>query len=291
MEEGWFTITKYGISAKIYSPTTIIASANPLSNSNWNDDEKIDIDEIPALKPIKDRFDLIFIFRSQKDEKEIRRYAYKKGEIEAVKVPDYTKFIIKYLEYAKRINPKINDEARAMLNEFFIKIRGRGFGSYRVLDILYRLSEAVARLKLKEIVDIEDAKEVMEFYNVMLQNFEMAVNVSVNPKQVTYDKFVETLQNSKDMERHVGVTIQELHRIACKDDEQINSYLGPNSTTDKNRRLKDIATMLRNSRHIIQIGLKPLIFKFRDDLYDAYDVYDTDKNTFENENDNRNNLI
>lgn len=43
--------------ATIKAPTTIIASANPYGNSEWNDDDKIDIDQIPALKPVLDRFD------------------------------------------------------------------------------------------------------------------------------------------------------------------------------------------------------------------------------------------
>ena len=38
MEEGEFTINKYGINAKIKSPTVIIASANPYNSSNNYDD-------------------------------------------------------------------------------------------------------------------------------------------------------------------------------------------------------------------------------------------------------------
>jgi DNA replicative helicase MCM subunit Mcm2 (Cdc46/Mcm family) len=37
MEEGEFTINKYGINARIRSPTVIIASANPVKSS-WDDD-------------------------------------------------------------------------------------------------------------------------------------------------------------------------------------------------------------------------------------------------------------
>jgi DNA replicative helicase MCM subunit Mcm2 (Cdc46/Mcm family) len=37
MEEGEFTINKYGINAHVRSPTVIIASANPVKSS-WDDD-------------------------------------------------------------------------------------------------------------------------------------------------------------------------------------------------------------------------------------------------------------
>jgi DNA replicative helicase MCM subunit Mcm2 (Cdc46/Mcm family) len=47
MQEQFFTINKYGINARIASPTAIIASANPL-NGEWIDPEKINLDEIPA---------------------------------------------------------------------------------------------------------------------------------------------------------------------------------------------------------------------------------------------------
>lgn len=47
MEEGQFTINKHGINARIKTPTTIIASANPI-NGNWKYDEKVDLNEIPA---------------------------------------------------------------------------------------------------------------------------------------------------------------------------------------------------------------------------------------------------
>ncbi len=50
MEEGEFTINKYGINALIKSPTTIVGSANPINNSTWMDDDKIDLNEIPRTK-------------------------------------------------------------------------------------------------------------------------------------------------------------------------------------------------------------------------------------------------
>ena len=77
MEEGEFTINKYGINARIRSPTVIIASANPV-NSCWKDNDRIDLDEIPVIKPLIDRFDLMFVFRTSRDEGAIREYAEEK---------------------------------------------------------------------------------------------------------------------------------------------------------------------------------------------------------------------
>jgi replicative DNA helicase Mcm len=99
MEEGKFTINKYGINAEIDSPTTIIASANPLNNSEWKDGEKIDLNEIPTIGPVFDRFDLVFILRNIRNEKVNREYAYKKSGFLDRKIPDYTIFLQKYIRY------------------------------------------------------------------------------------------------------------------------------------------------------------------------------------------------
>jgi replicative DNA helicase Mcm len=133
--------------------------ANPI-NGIWKDDNKVDLNEIPALKPLLDRFDLLFVFRKLKDLKDIREYAYTKSELDSKRIPDYYNFVCKYIMYAKtKFNPVITDEARAMLNEYWIELATRKIGSPRIQETLHRLAKARARLKLKKIVDSEDARE------------------------------------------------------------------------------------------------------------------------------------
>jgi DNA replicative helicase MCM subunit Mcm2 (Cdc46/Mcm family) len=48
------TLNKRGINATIET-TTLILSANPLNSSSWYRNDKIEIDEIPSLKPVLDR--------------------------------------------------------------------------------------------------------------------------------------------------------------------------------------------------------------------------------------------
>jgi len=267
MEEGEFTITKYGINAKIKSPTTIIASSNPFGNSNWNNDKKIDVDEIPALKPVLDRFDLVFTFRSLKDEDAIREFAFKMADLESSKIPDYSNYLVKHLEYARRFNPQINDEAKNMLTEFFTKIRLEGFGSNRILNTLYRLAKAVARLKLKEIVDEEDAKDAMSFYNVMLLNFEKAVNVSTNPKDIAHHEFIKILQNTPS-----GITISELCKIATESNKQVKAYLGEIWYIDRNKTLRRVIEEVLNNSNVKKISAKPIVLQWLSDHSDHSDL-------------------
>ena len=86
MEEGKFTINKHGINATIEATTTLIFSANPINGSSWGSEERIEIDEIPALKPVIDRIDLTFVFRNTKDENLIREYAMLKSDFETKKI-------------------------------------------------------------------------------------------------------------------------------------------------------------------------------------------------------------
>jgi len=269
MEEGITSITKYGINIKINAPTTIIASGNPLGNSDWNDDDKIDINEIPALKPILDRFDLWFIFRRNKTECSIREYAYKKANLLSNKPPNYTEYLIKHIEYAKRLNPTINNEALNMLTEFFIPVSFKGFGSNRVFESLCRLIKAVARLKLKQVADEDDAKQVMSFYNVMLQNLQMTVNVSKNPKDVTREEFIRILKNTQ-----TGMTVYELCKTASENIQQIKAYLKDKWHIDKNIELRRIIDQIVNNSNIKKIGSKPMVLQFLSDHSDLSDHKD-----------------
>ena len=61
MEEGEFTINKYGINSKITSPTVIVASANPINSATNDSDDRIDINQIPLIKAVIDRFDLVYV--------------------------------------------------------------------------------------------------------------------------------------------------------------------------------------------------------------------------------------
>jgi replicative DNA helicase Mcm len=272
MEEGDFTINKYGIHASIKSPTTIIGSANPINNSTWMDDDKIDLNEIPALKPINDRFDLIFVFRPKKNEDEIRDYAYKKSGFESNKIPDFSNYVVKHLEYAKRFNPVISDEAQQMLNEYFIEIMLQdnfNFGSNRLLDTLFRLSKAFARLKLKAIVDGDDARDTIQFYNVVLQQYQQAVSVPTNPRDVTYKECLNILR-----ETQAPITLEELLKQACHNNTYIERYLcfgnKPLRLRD-NIKLRSVYDMLLNHTNVRRIQEKPVVLQWLCDPCDPCD--------------------
>ena len=282
MEEGEFTINKHGINGKIQSPTTIIGSANPINSSRWKDSDKIDLNEFPVLRPMIDRFDLKFAFRDIEDPKQIKDFAKKLTEIldkeEKGQLPDYTSFLVKYLQYAREINPILNEGALIMLNNCFEKIRINKFGSNRVLITLHKLSKAIARLKLKEIVDEDDANETMEFYNIMLHDFQKSVIVSKSPRDIAYLDCIELLKQAKEFG---GISFEELVFQVCKGNENLKSYFGYDRKKSlkirDNKKVRMLYDMLLNHSNIKLIHEKPVVFQWiekKDNVCDQCDLCD-----------------
>ena len=278
MEEEEFTINKYGINAKILSPTSIIASANPMNNSRWSDSEKIDLDEIPALKPLIDRFDYVFVVRGLDDENNIREFINSKSQQEDSLIPDYSSYLKKHIAYARRLNPVFSDEAKSILNESAIKIAskarsnkngGSGGGniwtrSPRRRDSLYRTAKAIARLKLKDFIDVDDANEAVKFYNVILTQLENTVSIPNNPRYEAYNECVTIL---KQYERLGGITLDELLKKACENNQQVNDYLvGLNNTKslriDKNHKTRAVYDILLNNQNVRKVGENPIVLKW-----------------------------
>ena len=73
LEERRFPLDKYGHHYDIPSPTTIIATANPVG-SKWNDPQVISNDEINLRKSLLDRFTQIYGFRDHMTEEQTKEF-------------------------------------------------------------------------------------------------------------------------------------------------------------------------------------------------------------------------
>ena len=284
MEEGEFTKNAFGKSVRIKAPTTIIATANPINNSKWRDSKKVDLTEFPVLEPIQDRFDLKFIFKDRKDIVEIRRFADQLTEIEDKKdnmeLPDYTEFLTKYIQHAKEIQPKLSKEARHMLKEFYIEIASKFFGSPRIHITLPKLAKAIARLKLKDLADEEEAREAMEFYNIMLLNFQKQVVISQSLRDIAYQECNKVLNNIKEIG---AITLEELIKTVCKQNEQLAVYFGYNEKSLKmedNKKVRRVYDLLLNHSNIKKIQDHPITLQWFADPADPADPIPSNENNF-----------
>jgi DNA replicative helicase MCM subunit Mcm2 (Cdc46/Mcm family) len=265
MQKQSFTINKHGINARIASSTAIIASANPISGK-WIDPDRIDADEIPAMKPLLDRFDLIFVARNIRNESTIRTYANKKLDLCSRKIiANYTPHLQKHIEYSKRFNPILSKEAEYVLKEYYISI-ALNYGSSRLLESVTITAKMIARLKLQTIVDAEDAHEAQQSYNVILQQLQV-VNVVTNPNDEAYNTCIESLQVS-----YYAIQFEELIKIACDKNTRVKYYIGEKFKLPENGKPRPILERLRNHSRVIIVSEKPITLKWENEL-------DTNKNS------------
>jgi len=174
MEQQTLSIAKAGIICQLNARTSILAAANP-QKSQW-DPNLTTVENIQLPHTLLSRFDLIFLILDPQDEHFDRRLGthlvslYHMSEAEAAEESMDMATLRDYLAYAKHnVIPKLNDEASQTLISSYVEMRKAGssrgaVSAYpRQLEALIRLSEAHARMRFSnfvEIVDVEEAKRL-----------------------------------------------------------------------------------------------------------------------------------
>lgn len=261
LEEGEFTVNKYGFNARIRADASVVISSNPRS-TDWTatgGDDKIDLNEIPTLKELLDRIDLRFIFKAVRDEKSVREYADKKSNIES-RMPVNYNFSRKYIAYVRGIEPRFSEGARSILSEAYVSIQtaaNNDFVTPRARDALFRIAKTRARLKLKEIVGINEAKEAVSFLNIVSQQFADTVAVPEDPHVVAYNLMVKTLQKSA-----FGISLSELANTVSAQNPQVEAYLKGGRDIGSNWRLRRVYLSLIEHTNIIQTHERPIALQW-----------------------------
>ena len=197
MEQGTVEIHKAGINATLNARATVIAAANPV-HGRWNFNEDI-ADQLKLPPTIVSRFDLIFPVVDEPNQAEDKELAESmlgldREEPSPAIEPYDEEFLKKFIAYARRnIHPKISKDALILLRDYYVKLRSRakregGFFKIpitaRQLEALIRLTAAHARLHLREVATVEDAKAAIDLLEYSLrqllppnQREELDVNV------------------------------------------------------------------------------------------------------------------
>ncbi len=82
MEEGEFTINKFGIQALVRADAAVVWTSNPKQGAEWSDESRISIDEILIRKQIIDRTDLLIIAKPIRDLEKKREFDRLKLEVD-----------------------------------------------------------------------------------------------------------------------------------------------------------------------------------------------------------------
>ena len=125
-----------------------------------------------------------------------------------------------------------------MLNEFWANAKIKGLLTIRMYNGLYKIAEAQAKLQLKDEVDEEIAKQTIESVQLMMAQYGQTVRMVIGPKDATFKAFLQILQRVE-----TGITIEELCKIACdEDNKQVSDYLGENWSVKHNIKLRNLSS-------------------------------------------------
>ncbi|MFH1751577.1 MAG: minichromosome maintenance protein MCM [archaeon] len=200
MAQQQVSVSKAGLYSKFKTETSVLAAANP--KFSRFDPYMSYMEQINLPPSLISRFDLFFVMKDvldrKKDEettKHILSTHQMAAELQAVKTQGKKisqktleeieakinpaieiELFKKYVSFARqRIFPILTSEATKTITDFYLGLRdqGRKDGSFaathRQLEGLIRLAEASARVKLKDIVEAEDAQRAVNIFRYSLQ--------------------------------------------------------------------------------------------------------------------------
>jgi replicative DNA helicase Mcm len=195
MESQTIHVSKGGINTKLPAETAVLAACNP-KYGRFDDDLPI-AEQIDIYPPLLDRFDLIFPIRDVFDESkdrdiaehiiktaiaessddEVEGYDFEYVEVDGEKIKVDFDFVVKYIVYARQKKAILTEKAKKVLVDFYVEVKKKNKISARQLEAAIRLAEAIAKARLKDEVDEEDAKEAME---IILQSLK---DIAYDPEE------------------------------------------------------------------------------------------------------------
>merc|ERR1719453_631135 len=178
MEQQTVSVAKAGIVCSLNARCAILASANPV-NSSYDPNRSV-VDNINLPKNLMTRFDFIWLMLDKRNRDLDRQLAlhlismYSEGPRQGGRQeqPIEPELFRRYVTFARRwVRPMITEEASEGLVSAYLELRNQGASSEvitatpRVLESLIRISEALAKMELREHVtaeDIEEAKRLIK---------------------------------------------------------------------------------------------------------------------------------
>lgn len=216
MEQQQITISKASIHESIDTRVGVLAAAAP-KYGRFDQYEPIG-EQLPVNTQLLTLFDLVFTVTDSPDPDEDEQTATHVLDInqageqrqddveselpESAEAPFDAPFIQKYIAHAREVHPVLTPEAKDWITEFYVDLRSKGADedapvpvSARKLEALVRLSEASARVRLSERIDIADAKRATELVESCLKD------IGVDPELGQFDDdVVETGKPGQELE-------------------------------------------------------------------------------------------
>jgi len=206
MEQQTVSIAKAGIAMTLPSRTSVLAAANPKWGMYDNDNSLRDNINIPA--PLLSRFDLIWLIQDKVNMTSDRMKANHILDSFEMSMGDdcylSTDDMIKYINYAKTFNPKLNNEAKKTLLDIYEKMRSISAKSdipigTRQLEAIVRLSMAYAKLNFRNEITSND----INIIKILIEKQYEAFGSSISQGGVQTQIFVD----GKSVKEHDILTV------------------------------------------------------------------------------------
>ncbi|MDD5959228.1 MAG: minichromosome maintenance protein MCM [Methanobrevibacter wolinii] len=259
LEQQTVSIAKAGIMATLNSRCSVLAAANP--KFGRFDRYKALAEQIDLPSPILSRFDLIFVIEDKPDVKndtELAQHILKTHQAKDINYEIEPELLRKYIAYArKNCHPRLSDEAMEVLKEFYVSTRNSSAEEQgpvpitaRQLEATIRLSEACAKIKLKDTVDANDAHEAVKLQLSCLKE----VGLDPETGEIDIDKVEgRTPQSDRDKIQKV---IEEIRNLQEEYGDQAPENVLISNLTDKYSMDED-----KSKRIIKSLSQKGIIFQ------------------------------
>jgi len=240
MESQTISFNKAGISTTLYTRCSLLAAANPKA-SRFIDEMDLS-SQLTFPSSLLTRFDLIFLMVDKpnaivdravaKHMLGVRRNAelYDAGlgldDDTGIKRPVNADVFRKYVSLSHRIKPVLTKETIKYLEGQYATIRnpGKEVGPQkdtraitpRQLDALIRLSESSARVRLSDVVTIDDAKRAVEIWTASMKS--ISLDGTINVSTIDCDSNLNEMQRKIIRETKKGKVEGKALRLAvCAD--------------------------------------------------------------------------
>ncbi len=189
LESQTVSVAKAGIIATFNAKASVLAAANPKYGRFDPSDYPAEQFNIPPT--LLSRFDLIFPIKDEMDEELDKNIAehilgqhYMSGIIgedgaektRIEKPPIDSELLRKYIAFAKKnINPRLSDAASEKIKNYYITLRKMGMEkgavtiTPRQIEGLIRMSEASAKTRLSEVVEVIDTERAIDLSEFMFK--------------------------------------------------------------------------------------------------------------------------
>jgi len=174
LEQGWFNFNKAGFNTRLMARAVVIATANP-PGGEFDTYNYTPFDELKRLfdQPFYSRFDLIIPTFRDKDEKVLEDIAEAvlNKHTEKVKPPYDPETLTKFVAYARKAIPRVKfpEPLKGVMKKHMVELaKALGSAAPRAMEAIIRLTEAHARMHLREEATLADFLAAKELFEEML---------------------------------------------------------------------------------------------------------------------------